>query len=77
VRHAPEETILAALNFGDHSIDRVKIAMAAALRGRLFRLEPLYSDPSSACRVILVEDGAVTLGAVAAHSLCVFSVLDR
>jgi glycosidase len=77
VRHAPEETILAAVNFGDRTIDRVHIALAAALRGRLFRLETLYNDPSSACRVMLVEDGAVTLGAVAAHSLCVFRVLDR
>jgi len=77
VRHAPEETILIALNFGDRVIDRVGIAMASALRGRLFRLVPLYSDPSSACQVILIEDGAVTLGAVAAHSLCAFRILDR
>jgi alpha-amylase len=77
VRHAPGETILAALNFGGRSIERVVIGLASALRGQTFRLEPLYSDPSNACRVILVEDGAVTLGAVAAHSLCVFSVLNR
>ena len=77
VRHAPQETILIALNFRDRSIDRVSISFASALRGRTLRLEPLYSDPSSACRVVSSEDGAVTLGGVAAHSLCVFSVLGR
>jgi hypothetical protein len=34
-------------------------------------------DPSDGCRAILVEDGAVILGGMAAQSLCVFSVLDR
>jgi glycosidase len=77
VRRAPEETILAALNFGDRSIDFVGIAMAAARRGRPFRLEPLYMDPSNGCRAILIEDGAVILAGMAAHSLCVFSLLDR
>jgi glycosidase len=77
VRQAPDETILVVLTFRDRSIDRVGIALASALRGRTFRLEPLYSDPSSACRVMLVEEGAVTLGAVAPQSLCVFTVLSR
>jgi alpha-amylase len=77
VRQSPDETILVALNFRDRLIDRVSIGLASALRGRTFRLEPLYNDPSNACQIILVEDGAVTLGAVAAHGLCVFRVLSR
>jgi alpha-amylase len=75
VRHAPGETILAVLNFGDRPVARVGIALAAALRGQAFRLEPLYEDPPNSCRILLVEDGAVTLGSVAAQSLCVYTVL--
>lgn len=77
VRQAPDETILIVLNFRDRLIDRVSIALASALRGRTFRLEPLYNDPPSACQVILVEDGGATLGGVAPLSLCVFRVLSN
>jgi hypothetical protein len=75
VRQSPEETILIALNFGDRLIDRVSIAPARALRGGRFRLEPLYSDPSSACVVSSAAGVAVTLGRVAPRSLCAFRVL--
>jgi glycosidase len=79
VRQSPEETILIALNFGDRLIDRVGVAFARALLGGPFRLEPLYSDPSSACVVVGISaDGAaVTLGQVAPQSLCAFRVLGN
>ncbi|HEV2018389.1 MAG TPA: alpha-amylase family glycosyl hydrolase, partial [Gemmatimonadaceae bacterium] len=79
VRQSSEETILIALNFGDHLIDRVGVAFALALREGPLRLEPLYSDPSSACAAVGVSaDGAaITLGRVAPRSLCAFRVLGN
>ena len=77
VRQSPEETIFIALNFGDRLIDRVGVALAPALRGGPFRLEPLYSDPSSACvpMGISADGAAITLAQVAPHSLCAFRIL--
>jgi glycosidase len=77
VRQSSEETILVALNFGDRLVDRVSVALAPALRGGPFRLEPLYSDPSSACVALSADGAAVALGQVAPRSICVFSVLGR
>ena len=77
VRQSTEETIVIALNFGDQLIDRVGVGLAPALRGGPFRLEPLYSDPSSACvpMGISADGAAITLGQVAPHSLCAFRIL--
>ena len=75
VRQSHDETILIALNFGDRLIDRVGVALAPALRGGPLRLEPLYSDPSSACVAISADGSAVTLGQVAPRSLCAFRVV--
>jgi alpha-amylase len=79
VRQSPEETILIALNFGDHTIDRVGVTFARALRAGPFRLEPLYNDPSSACVLVGISAGGatVTLGQVAPQSLCAFRVLGN
>ena len=77
MRQSPEETILIALNFGDRLIDHVGVALAPALRGGPFRLEPLYSDPSSACVAISADGATVTLGQVAPRSLCAFRVLGN
>jgi glycosidase len=79
VRRSPEETILIALNFGERLIDRVDVAFAPALRGGTFRLEPLYSDPSSGCVAlgISADGAAMTLGQVAPRSLCAFRVLGN
>ncbi|MEA2707393.1 MAG: alpha-amylase [Gemmatimonadaceae bacterium] len=77
MRRSPEETILIALNFGDRSIDRVLVVFEPAPLGGQYRLEPLYTDPSSACFVAGISAGgaAITLGNVAPHSLCTFRVL--
>ena len=77
VRQFPDETILIALNFGDRLIDRVGVTLAPALRGGPLRLEPLYSDPASACLSISADGSAVTLGRIAPRSLCVFRVLSN
>ena len=76
VRQSPEETILSALNFGARSIDSVAVVFASPLRGT-FRLEPLYSDPSSACIVVRIypDGAAIVLGQVAPRSICAFRVL--
>jgi glycosidase len=79
VRQSPEETILVALNFGDRLIDRVGVALAPALRGGPFRLQPLYGDPSGACMAVGISDdgAAITLGQVAPHSFCAFKILGN
>jgi glycosidase len=79
VRQSPEETILVALNFGDRLTDRVGVALAPALRGGPFRLQPLYGDPSGACMAVGISDdgAAITLGQVAPHSFCAFKILGN
>ena len=79
VRKSPEETILIALNFGDRLIDRVGVALAPALRRGPLRVEPLYSDPSSACVVAgIADDGtAITLEKMEPRSFCAFRVLGN
>lgn len=79
LRRSPEETIFIAVNFGDRLIDSVSVIFSPAPRGGQFRLERLYSDPSSACVVSGIVSGgaAITLGQVAPHSLCTFRVLPR
>ena len=79
VRHASNETVLIALNFGDRAVDRVGVTLAPRLGGgRTYRLEPLYEDPASACVPLgISSDGAaVTLGHVAPRSLCAFRVVS-
>jgi alpha-amylase len=79
IRASPEETILVALNFGERAIDRVLIMFEPPARGGQYRLEPLYSDPPSACFGAGISAGgaAITLGNVAPHSLCTFRVLPN
>jgi len=78
VRQSPEETIMIALNFGDRLIDRVGVALAPALWGGPFRLEPLYSDPSGACTPVGITDGAtITLIQVAPYSFCAFRIVGN
>jgi alpha-amylase len=79
VRQSSEETILIALNFGGRLIDRVGVAFVPPMRGGSLRLEPLFSDPQSACVAVGISaDGTgVTLGRMAPRSFCAFRVLGN
>jgi len=75
VRSTSTETILIALNFGDHGIDRFGITLSPAVAGSGWnRLEPLYADPLDGCvgGAISADGKSVTLSSIAAHGLCVF-----
>jgi alpha-amylase len=75
VRSTSTETILIALNFGDHGNDRFGIMLSPAVAGSGWnRLEPLYADPLDGCvgGAISADGKSVTLSSIAAHGFCVF-----
>jgi alpha-amylase len=73
VRSTSDETILIALNFGDHAIDRFGIALSSAVAGSgPYRIEPLHADPEGGCMggMISADGKSVTFDSIAAHGFC-------
>jgi len=73
VRSTSDETILIALNFGDHVVNRLGVTLSPAVAGDgAYRLESLYADPRNGCagETISGDGKSVMLGSIAAHGFC-------
>jgi len=75
VRRAGGEVMLVVVNFGDAAIENLSVSPGLMLSGRVHAVD---SEPSAcgAARVAPRGDD-VTVGAIAAHAVCVFRLDDR
>lgn len=74
-RRSAAETILVVVNFGARAVQAPSVSMDSGSGTPLTgRLELIHDDPSNGCapNAVIAANGAVKLGQIAPHGLCVF-----